>query len=1254
MGSPIRKRFQFATLLLATTVSLQTIAPYAPAAYADQATVIGLNNDGVKLLQAGNFSAAIQKFQQALDMDKTYKLAKDNLAIAYNNYGLQLRNNPKEALKQFHQALFLNSTNTTTQQNVEGIIRMMGKNPKDFKDRVELGDASRKEGDFVGAVIEYSAALQLKDDPKLHIKLGDVYRVKGQDQQAIVEYQAAAKSNDNAEIELKLGQAYGAAKDIPNAIQAYGRAIQFKSDDPDVLDGLVAGWNEALKENPLAPENHIGLGQALQYRGDWGGAEAEYKAAIRLSVAKRNPVAERLLGALPQAKAEAEVTKNINAGVDLQQRKLYDQAIEAYKKAQQARPNDASILINIGTAYQAKGDFTNALQYYQQAQKIDPSNQAAVQGIKTATAQLQDKTVSEDWQAGGDLFKQGKFAEAAQKYIGVLKITPQDPATHYSLGAVYQAMKQIDDAISEYKLAIQFDNKNPQYQKALNDALDVKVAPIIEAAVALHKDKNYSAAIDKYQQALAIRPNNAELWYNIASAEYSQQNYNGAKTAYLKALDIDPKGQVNDLYYLGLIAENYGQGLEAKSQYSKYLQQAPGGPNAQAAKDRLAALTKNIGDTQKIKSETELAQLKQSEDAFAQAVKAQGDKQYDQAITLYTQAIKLQPKNADFVYSLGTCYQANNDIDNAITCYLQAQSMNPSNKDYGAALSAAYEIKAAPIIDAGVAKQTSGDVAGAIADYKQGLKLIPNYARLWTNLGTAYQQLDQYADARAAYQKGLDLDAKNEVGNIYLIAVLDENSNQGNKAWNEYQDYLKKAGASGQYVAQAKGRVAVLGKNVMDVQHLQTAADAKTASEAAAAYDAGVKAQQANNYDEAIAQYQKAIGLQPKQAMFVYALGTAYQAKNEMPTAIAQYEKAVSLDPSNKDYKTTLAGVKTSVTAGVMDQAVQKQQAGDLPGAIALYEQALATDPKNATGWTNLGSAYQQSENWAKAASSYRKAIEVDPRNATDNYYYLGVLDENNGNGNGAIADYTTYIQKAPRGQYASVAQGRISALRANPTATQKITTQAVAQQNADAQNAYTEAVNLQSAGKLDEAIASYQKAIGIVKDPAYIYGLGTAYQAKNEIDKAIEQYRQAGALAPKEPVYKTTLKQALQAKAAPLVNAAIEKQVNKNDPAGAVADYRAALAVDPDDAATHMNFGTALQQLNKALEAADQYRTAIRLDPKAAADAKYYLGTVLEQLKKPADAMREYMDYIRSNPGGANIKDARERVKILQASGHR
>jgi tetratricopeptide (TPR) repeat protein len=120
---------------------------------ADATTVISLNDAGVEALKVNNYPLAFEKFREALKLDPDYQLARNNLAIAYNNYGLKLHDNPKEALKQFHEALYLNHTNPMV-ANIDGIIKVMGKNPHSFEDRVILGDESKQSADYVGADVD--------------------------------------------------------------------------------------------------------------------------------------------------------------------------------------------------------------------------------------------------------------------------------------------------------------------------------------------------------------------------------------------------------------------------------------------------------------------------------------------------------------------------------------------------------------------------------------------------------------------------------------------------------------------------------------------------------------------------------------------------------------------------------------------------------------------------------------------------------------------------------------------------------------------------------------------------------------------------------------------------------------------------------------------------------------------------------------------------------------------------------------------
>ncbi|CAN5554744.1 hypothetical protein BH10CYA1_BH10CYA1_25420 [soil metagenome] len=1262
MAFGFSRRSVFVHSLLALSLTLQS-SGFFPAnmAWADANQVISLNNEGVKALNASNYQLAIQKFEAALKQDPNYKLARDNLAIAHNNYGLQLRTNPPEALKQFHQALYLNQSNATTMQNVEGIIRMMGKNPQSFADRVALGDQARLAADFVGAIIEYSAALKIKDDAKIHIKLGDVYRVRDETDKAIAEYQAAARVGDSADIEVKLGQAYQAKKDIASAITAYGKAIGFKSDDADVQDALVAGWEEALKENPLAPENHIGLGQAFQYRGDFGQAEQEYQQAIRFSPGKTNALASRLLASLAGAKVQANLSKHVNNGVDLQAKGQFDAAIAEYKLAIQADPRNKDvddIWVNIGSAYQAKKDYSSAIDAYQKALSVDPSNEQAKVGVQAATNSQKDTIVGEKYASGGAKFKTGDYDGAIADFLAVLKVNANDPDTLFSLGASYQAKKDFDNAIKCYQQAIAANPKSQQFKDALEQAYIKKAEPIIAAAVAKHQAKDYVGAIAGYTQALQITPNNASLWYNIASAEYAKQEYGRAKEAYQKALQLDPKGQVADWYLIGLIDENFNRVPEAIGDYAKYLAAAPTGNYAAAAKERRDSLNKGE-KAEKIKSETELASEKSADDSYQQAVKLQTAKQYDQAMALYQKALQISPNNPDYVFALGTLYQAMGKFSDAAEWYKKAIPLAPGNKDLPNYLANVIKLQADPLFDQGSAKQTSGDNAGAIELYKQGLVMAPQSPRVWTNLGIAYQQTDQFQLARDAYQKAYEMDAKNEIGDLYLMGQLDENANQGAKALGEYQNYLRQA-PTGQYAATAKDRMKALTANSGNVVHLQTQGQQAQAKASNDAYDAAVKLQTSGDLDGALAKYDSAITANPTESAFWYARGTAYQAKKDYDNAVKNYQKAIELSPGNKDYISVMKAAKAEQSGPVVNEAIQKQTAGDYAGAIELYKKAITAAPDDATLYTNVASAYQQAEDFANAKISFQKALSVDPKGQVDNNYFVGILDENAGNAPGAIGDYERYLKAAPTGTYAKDAQGRLSTLRANPSKTQKITTKAGAAaaaadaaKSGEAQAAYDAAVKAQTANNLDEALIQYKKALAISPNEAtYYYGEGTAYQAKNDMDNAIKDYQKASSLNPRESTYKQTLIAAQSAvnaaKAAPLVEAAIKKQTAaKPDLPGAIADYEAALRLN-DDAYTNMNLGTAYQGANNLPKALEKYRRAIQLDPKGSADAMYYAGTVLEGMKQGPAALKEYQNYVRTAPTGQFVNDAKGRIKAL------
>lgn len=1273
-----RKRATLLISCLSTLLAASvTISPWTPspnnfAFAAASGAVISLNNEGVKALNAGNYQLAIQKFEAAYKLDPTYQLARENLAIAYNNYGLQMQNNPGEAIKWFHKSLSLNPNNATTQGNLNTIVQMLGKNPGSYKDRMEMGRAARLAGDFDGAIVEYAAALRIKDDPKLHADLGDVYRVRDRLDDAIREFQAALKSGIDpaiaADVNVKLGQAFQAKKDLKSAIVAYGEAIKAKPDDRDVLDALQAGWEQALRENPQAPENHIGLGQALQYRGDFQQAEAEYKMALRFDA--NNPIAQRLLAGLPAAKRQAAINKNINAGVDLQARKQYDMAIAQYLEALKADPKNVDVLVNIGTAFQAKGDYDNAIDYYHKAQSIQPSNQLAAQGIKASTAEKREKMLEAAGKAGQELFAAKKYPEALAAYQKVAAAQPEDPENHFNIGAVLQAMGRLDEAIAEYSQAIRLnkDPKEKRYDDALVAAKKKKADPIMEQAVAAHKAKDYNKAIDLYTQAIGLQPDNASLYFNLAGALYSRENYPEAQKNYERALQIDPKGQVDDLWLIGAIQEHLGDGYAAMGSYRKYVTQAPSGKFIALAKDRLEALTKNPRDTQKIKNEQELAAIASAGDAYKAGTAAYGEKRYDEALAAYQKAFAAQSKEPAYAYAVGTAYHAKQDYDNAMKWYQTAadilkgqQKPDPQLvKDIPAAIEKAMGDKAEPIAKAAVEKQTAGDLPGAIALYNQALQLIPKNAALWTNLGSAYQNSDDFQNARNAYQKALDLDKKTQCANYFLLAAIDEHFGRGNDALNNYRKYVLECGG-GQFANNANDRIKVLAQNPANTQKLSTQAELKTAKAAGDAFDAATKAQTAGNWDEAIANYNKAIQIQPKEPAYMFGLGSAYQGKQDFANAIVWYQKAVDLANSPElkvkykdqiaEYTKYLKIAKTGAMQPLADEALKLFQAQDYKGASAKYRQALTMMPDDPDLHLNLAAALQAADDFTGAKPEYEKVYELDPQGKADVLYFIAALQEHFGDGYKALDTYRQYVTKCPTGQYVQYAKGRIDALSKDVRNIVKIPTANESKMAAQTQENFDKAVKLQQEGKYQEAVALYQVLEKqFPNEPAYAYAEGTAQQQLGNMEAAITLYEKASRLDMKNKDYANALSAAKQARGATMLDDAAKKQAAGDLP-GAQEAYKKAIAADPKNAKLHTYYAALLQQMENWQGARDEYNTALTIDSKGEGENNFYMARLDEHFGRGAQANSEYQKYLLQYPKGQYAADAQARVKALTAN---
>jgi Tfp pilus assembly protein PilF len=120
------------------------------------------------------------------------------------------------------------------------------------------------------------------------------------------------------------------------------------------------------------------------------------------------------------------------------------------------------------------------------------------------------------------------------------------------------------------------------------------------------------------------------------------------------------------------------------------------------------------------------------------------------------------------------------------------------------------------------------------------------------------------------------------------------------------------------------------------------------------------------NAEEALAEFDRALALDPNNAQALFARGLLYQGEKQHQLAIDDFTAANGLTPQRAD---PLLGRAVSYLA--LDKA--REAAADL-------DEAVEADPQNAQIWTTRGLAYERLGDKAKAAVSYARAINLRPK----------------------------------------------------------------------------------------------------------------------------------------------------------------------------------------------------------------------------------------------------------------------------------
>jgi len=254
-------------------------------------------------------------------------------------------------------------------------------------------------------------------------------------------------------------------------------------------------------------------------------------------------------------------------------------------------------------------------------------------------------------------------------------------------------------------------------------------------------------------------------------------------------------------------------------------------------------------------------------------------------------------------------------------------------------------------------------------------------------------------------------------------------------------------------------------------------------------------------YDAAIAEWGKAVAMQPDDAGAHYGLGQAMFLGGKVEDAIAQYRESIRVDPYNAEAHNglgTALGQAGDASQSIeqfhlaIDQRPEYAEAHNnlgsalfaerqLPGAVAEFKSALDANPDFAEAYNNLGYAYAAQGKADEAVTEYRKAIAIDPRHAPA-YNNLGLALAAKGDLDEAIADFTKAVELEPA--------------------------------KADAEDNLGHA--LMAKGNLDDAILHFKRALDIGPESAeFDTNLGIALAKEGQLADAIPHFERALALSP-------------------------------------------------------------------------------------------------------------------------------------------
>jgi tetratricopeptide (TPR) repeat protein len=627
------------------------------------------------------------------------------------------------------------------------------------------------------------------------------------------------------------------------------------------------------------------------------------------------------------------------------------------------------------------------------------------------------------------------FNCAVAAFKQALRLEPRSAESHFDLGLVRQSQQQHSAAISEFRLALQYDpallqahcalgssisepaEAEAEYRKAL--ATDPQLICALDGlAQALVKQRRYDAAIDYWRRALEIQPGATDLQLAVATATYKAAKareangllaLNGAGVVDAIRLLADllksHPDMTNAHFSLGSIYANERRNREAADEYQEVIRRDPANSIALAAQVKalidasaytealapardyvrrkpndpsghvmLGTVYQQMGDYAKAAPELELGAAKAPEDFEARyqlGLALARMGKPNQALPHLQKAVALKPDDRSAKYQLVAVLRSLGQAQQATQLVGQLRK-EQSDESLNSQL-ATEGTKANDLLQ-------SGKAADAAQIYRHMLEEDPDSGQTAYNLALALEATNNTKNAEDILRKAIERNP--------MIAKLHAELGQLQLAQGDLQSSQKSLQSAldlEPQLVEARGNLAMVyakrGELVSAEKLLrQTIEDDPKYKEGY--LNLGLILAQQNRRSEAEAELDKVVALAPNDPALLSTVGKARMQMGQLSKGIALLQKVAELAPD--------------LAATHLDLGLALAASYDLAAALAQTSEAVRLAPQSGVAHFYRGRILFDQGHTAEAKSEFETACRLNPQMAEPRYF-LALLDKQEG-----------------------------------------------------------------------------------------------------------------------------------------------------------------------------------------------------------------------------------------------------------------